>query len=342
VRTEHLQHLACPECKGRLNLLPGHVLSGESVETGRLECDGCRRQYPIERHIPRFVPLENYAAGFGLEWTRHSRTQYDSYTGVKISETRFFKETKWPTKMPGERLLEVGSGSGRFTECAAATGAMVVSVDYSVAVEANYASNGTKPNVLIVQGDIYKLPVRDEYFDKVLCIGVLQHTPDPARAFMELPRYLKPGGRLTVDVYKKKNSIRGYLGRLVSTKYIVRPLTRRMAPEKLYRRVEAYINFMWPIARVINRIPKIGRWLNWRLLVADYRGVFPLPEHLLKEWAILDTFDMLSPRYDYPQTIETVREWFEKAGLEEVEVQYGYNGIEGRGRKKAQEVAVST
>jgi hypothetical protein len=74
-------------------------------------------------------------------------------------------------------------------------------------------------------------------------------------------------------------------------------------------------------------------WLNWRLLVADYRGVFDLPDDLLREWAILDTFDMLSPRYDFPQTQDTLKAWFAQAGMTDVEVHYGYNGIEGRGRK---------
>jgi hypothetical protein len=62
-------------------------------------------------------------------------------------------------------------------------------------------------------------------------------------------------------------------------------------------------------------------------------GVYPLLDDVLKEWAILDTFDMLSPRYDNPQTIDNVREWFERAGLLDIDVHYGYNGIEGRGTK---------
>ena len=33
------------------------------------------------------------------------------------------------------------------------------------------------------------------------------------------------------------------------------------------------------------------------LLIADYRGILDLSEEQLKEWAILDTFDVLSPMY---------------------------------------------
>ena len=68
----------------------------------------------------------------------------------------------------------------------------------------------------------------------------------------------------------------------------------------------------------------------------NYQGLHDLREDAMKEWAILDTFDMLSPTYDDPQKIETVQHWFEEAKLENIEVQYGYNGIEGRGIKHQQ------
>ena len=69
------------------------------------------------------------------------------------------------------------------------------------------------------------------------------------------------------------------------------------------------------------------------LLVMDYRGRYDLSEELLLEWSVLDTFDMLSPAYDERQTIDTFRRWFQTAPLRDVDVHYGYNGIEGRGIK---------
>src|SRR6185437_11529200 len=123
--------------------------------------------------VPRFVPRENYASGFGLEWTKHARTQYDSYSGIRASELRFFGQTGWPRDLTGELILEVGSGSGRFTEQAVSTGATVVSLDYSYAVEANFASNGARSNLLIVQADIFAMPFRPNTFDRVFCFGVL-------------------------------------------------------------------------------------------------------------------------------------------------------------------------
>lgn len=327
MKEEHLKYLVCPVCRQNLILSEVQKESNDSIEAGILKCSKCSKRYNVIHHIPRFVSMDNYAKGFGLEWTKHARTQYDSYSGVSVSETRFFNETKWPRKLDGQIILEVGCGSGRFTEQAASTAAMVVSMDLSYAVEANYASNGSKSNVLIVQGNIYEMPFKENFFDKLLCIGVLQHTPDPEKSFMTLPPYLKSGGSLVIDVYRKHGGLKGF----TETKYWIRPTTRNIEPEKLYKFCKRYIEFMWPVAKFLHKDPYLGRRLIWRLLVADYRGVYNVSENILKEWAILDTFDMLSPAYDYPQTIETVREWFKKANMVNVDVHYGYNGIEGRG-----------
>ena len=321
MKKEHLKYLACPKCGGDLKISRIKEEENGLIKTGQLLCGLCHLTYDIVRFIPRFVSSENYASSFGLEWTKNARTQYDSYTNSRISERRFFEETKWSRNMKGQTILEVGSGAGRFTEQAASSGAMVVSMDYSCSVEVNYQSNGKKGNVLIVQADIYSMPFKKNYFEKLFCIGVLQHTPDVKKAFFALPQFLKPGGSLVIDVYRKPTRF--------ITKYMIRHLTKRINHELLYKMCKIYICFMWPIARLINRLPR-GRTINWMLLIADYRGAYELPEKILKEWAILDTFDMLSPAYDQPQRLVEVRDWFKQAGLRDVEIDYKYNSLRGR------------
>jgi SAM-dependent methyltransferase len=284
-------------------------------------------------YIPRFVPPDNYAAGFGFQWLCHARTQHDRYSGTRISEQRFFAETRWPRRLEGQLILEVGCGSGRFTAQALSTGATVVAVDLSQAVDVNRSCQAEAENLLLVQADLYGLPFAGPQFDKVFCLGVLQHTPDVRQAFFCLPEFLKPGGQLVVDVYDQRPGLLGMLASLCRTYYWVRPLTRRMPPERLHRWVSWYVDRMWPLARRINRLPGIGRRLNRLLLIADYRGRYRLTEEQLKEWAVLDTFDMLSPRYDQRQTLQTVRRWFQDAPLDQIDVRYGHNGIEGRGVK---------
>jgi uncharacterized protein YbaR (Trm112 family) len=328
MREGHLRHLVCPMCHGDLAVDKIVEKSGDVVRSGELRCCSCEREYPVVRSVPRFAPVENYASSFGYEWTRHARTQYDSCSGIPVSENRFFEETCWGRDLRGQIIAEIGSGSGRFTEQAASTGALILSLDYSYAVEANYASNGWRENVCIVQGDVCRMPFRRRHVDKVFCFGVLQHTADVRESFMALTELLVPGGELVVDLYRK-----GILSTYLQTKYYVRPLTRRMSSDMLYRMVVAWVELMWPVCEVIGRLPVIGASINWRLLVGDYRGL-SLPGDSPKQWAILDTFDMLAPRYDSPQRIETIREWFDEAGLVESDVRYGFNGIQAKGRAR--------
>lgn len=325
MRLEHLRLLCCPACSGDLNLASYRDDDGK-VESGQLRCALCQCEYPIVRHIPRFVSSPNYSASFGIEWNLHSRTQFDDHTGLPFSEKRFFEESRWPTRLDDEIVIDAGSGAGRFTAIAASTNATVLSLDYSDAVEANYASNGSRDNVLIVQGDVYRMPFREA--DRVFCFGVIQHTPDPRQAFLSLLRHVKPGGHVAADVYVKS------FGRYVlGTKYWVRPLTRRIRPETLDRWTRRYVDAMWPVAKIVRKIPMIGKALNWRLLIADYSHQIG-DDVTLRDWAYLDTFDMLSPRYDYPQTLRTVRRWGTEAKLEDFEAERCAHGIAIRGRSR--------
>ena len=266
-----MHYLYCPECAYALVLRDAQTDEDGRIAEGMLACDGCAAAYPIESYIPRFVPAEKYASGFGLQWTIHDRTQYDAESGIPLSETRFFHETRWPRRLEEEVVIEAGSGSGRFTEPAAATGATILSFDYSYAVEANYRSNGHRPNVLIVQADILKMPFRPGGADRVFCIGVLQHTPDPRRAFIALRNCVREGGELVADIYLK--SVRRYV---LGTKYWVRPLTRRLPPEYLYRATERYISFVWPLARLVRRIPRVGPALTGAFLSATIVVCLPM------------------------------------------------------------------
>lgn len=325
----HLHLLVCPETQRPLTLAPDAVIQDDRIRSGFLVEPESGRRYPIVDAIPRFVSESNYCDSFGLEWNIHSRTQYDQVSAHNTSEARFAKETRWGWDLAGETILEPGSGAGRFTEQALKTGATVVSMDYSQSVVANYASNGGHPNLLLVQGSLYQMPFRPASFDRIFSFGLLQYTPDPEKSFKTLVAYLKPGGRIVSDVYMKT-----VVNWLLNTKYWVRPFTRGLPPEILYPRIKSYVDFMWPLVRLLRHVPLVGKGLNWRLLVADYSKTLPnAPDHVLKEWAYMDTFGMLAPPYDHPQTLSTFRRWHLEAGLVDVDVHYGYNGVEGRGRK---------
>ena len=147
--------MACPECRGEIAVQGIEEETDDRIKSGILYCVKCAKTYPIKSYIPRFVPADNYADNFGFQWNRYAEAQYDSQLKLPMSESRFYLTTNWPKKMDGSLILEAGCGAGRFTEIVLATGATVVSFDYSNAVEANYKMNGGDSNLLVVQGDIF-------------------------------------------------------------------------------------------------------------------------------------------------------------------------------------------
>jgi uncharacterized protein YbaR (Trm112 family) len=321
-----LEILACPACKGNLHLTAVAENAGE-VERGSLLCTGCRRQYPIVRYVPRFVPSENYAGNFGFQWNEFRLTQLDSHSKLPLSRERFLVSTGLPAGgVAGKTALDVGCGAGRFAEVALNAGADLVALDYSSSVDACWLNLGPHPRLNVVQGDIYHLPFKPEIFDVIYCLGVLQHTPDVKQAFMALPEQVKPGGRLVVDVYRKA------FWQYFWPKYWLRPLTKRLPQDRLFALVNFMVKYMLPISAAINKLPYMGSKLRYLIPVCNYALDFPLTPEQVKEWAILDTFDMLAPAHDQPQLMTTLLTWFQEAGLDNVEV-FAHRFLIGRGVK---------
>jgi SAM-dependent methyltransferase len=299
----------------------GCIVEGAFSRSGRV--------YPIVRGVPRFSPRENYAQSFGFQWQTYSTTQLDSKAmWSHVSERRLFDDTGWSTHLGGQRILEAGSGMGRFTEILAPTGATIATFDYSPAVDANFANNGLFENISFAQADIMSPPFEIGSFDKVLCIGVVQHTPSPRKAFASLVRFLKPGGEIFIDCYRLhwKSLFRG--------KYYVRPITRHLPADVLHRLIELHVGWLFPLTGRLHDLigPKAAK-LSWALAMADYRDRFDVDEKVAREYTMLDTFDMLAPKFDRPQTIAQVRSWFESEQLVDIDVRPGSNGIVARGRR---------
>lgn len=106
----------------------------------------------------------------------------------------------------------------------------------------------------------------------------------------------------------------------------------RMPQTKLFELLERIVPILQPVSGHLGRIPVMGRTLKRLIPVADYTGIYPLSDQQLREWALLDTFDMLAPKYDNPHTSWKVREWLENAGLVDVEVLHEGHLV-GRGCK---------
>jgi SAM-dependent methyltransferase len=322
-----LEDLRCPETGEALELNILTEGKGGDVLSGQLVAKKSGQSYDIQNGIPRFVPLENYAASFGMQWNKFSDTQLDSVNGSKISEERFFGQTQWPRKMKGQKILEAGCGMGRFSQIALSTGADLYSLDYSTAVDAARKNMKAHPNHCLVQASIYEMPFERESFDKIFCFGVLQHTPDVAKTFASLVPYLKPGGELVVDVYAAPVS-------WFHPRQIFRPVTKRMNRDRLYKMVKAVAPPLMKMSNVVAAIPKAGDVFRHAVPIANYTGRYPaLSKDQLLEWAVLDTFDWLSPEYEQPQRAATVRRWFEEHAFENLHIERNVGIYIARGIK---------
>ncbi len=302
--------------------------SALQLDAGKL-IDTDKNVFPVINGIPRFVEEDNYADSFGFQWNLFDETQIDRNSKTTISADRFYKNTTWTNEvLKGKKFLEAGSGAGRFTEVILKTDADLYSIDYSNAVEANWKNNGCKKDFFLSQANIYALPFKKEFFDYILCFGVIQHTPDVKASFFALIKFLKPGGEIAVDVYSKNWKTIFY------TKYWIRPFTKRMNKNKLLSIINWYVPKWFPISSILLKIPFAGKFLAQVIPIANYTKQFPfLNKKQRVEWAMLDTFDMLSPTHDNPQSLQTLKLWAIEAKLEVLFCGKGDNGYVLKAKK---------
>ena len=105
---------------------------------------------------------------------------------------------------PGERVLEIGPGTGYYTldlaEWVGHEGAIEVFDLQQEMLDHTIRSAREKGlwNVNPTRGDAQVLPYEDDSFDAAILITVLGEIPDQDAALREIARVLRPGGRLIV------------------------------------------------------------------------------------------------------------------------------------------------
>lgn len=304
-----------------------------SCETSLFVCqEGCR--FPLVNGIPRFTDHSKYVSAFGVQWNKFRRTQLDSFTGKPISRDRLTRLIGCSLDvLRGRTVLEAGCGAGRFTEILLDAGARVVAVDMSSAVEANRANCGGYKNHLVCQGDMLALPFAPDQFDIVMCIGVVQHTPEPERTIQALCSHVKPGGLLAIDHY-------GYGYPMTRLRRVLRACLLRMPVWFGYSFSIVLVSGLWPIHRLswaLRALPgfaAVHRHLERVSPVVDHHAVYgELGPRLVRQWALLDTHDLLTDVYKHFRSPAEIARCLEACGMSQIESWSGGNGVEARARK---------
>jgi SAM-dependent methyltransferase len=270
--------LQCPRCRGPLEL------EGEPPRS--LACRLCSQTYPIIGDVPRLAG-ESYAASFGRQWNR-----YDVMRPEEDEATFRVKTGANPEDLAGRLVLDAGCGGGRYARLLGGRGARVVGVDLSSAVDKAAALCAGMPDVLIAQADLLDLPVAEGAFDLVYSIGVLHHTPDPRRAFAQIARRVKPGGRLAVWLYRRNTPPQEWLNS------VLRALSTRL-PAPVLEPLCVGLG-------ALGGVPVLNRTLNKLANFSNH------PDRTLR---ICDNFDWYAPRYQSHHTVDELRRWFVEEGF---------------------------
>lgn len=200
-----LEMLCCPACRGKLNYEPA---------SEQLSCPACAFEFPIVEGIPVLFPVNvkaRFQELFGRYWDSEERAKtYDTFvTGEEsLTGTHYHRgEVETTLRVMGElgpcRLLDCGCGNGRFFQYYP-PGILTVGIDASLNLLRVCREKGRYK--YLVCCELEHIPFRDESFDRLVCVRVIQHLHRQREAVIEMSRVCKPEGEATIHCYNEWNS----------------------------------------------------------------------------------------------------------------------------------------
>lgn len=241
--------------------------------------------------IPRFV-ADEHLQSFGDQWTTYEvahddedRATFTAKTGVPLDALK------------GLRVLDAGCGGGRYAKVCGEAGASVIGADHTRAVDKAAQLCAHLNDVRFVQADLKHLPLEPESFDFVFSIGVMHHDADTRRVFDAVARFVKPGGRYSVWLYRRNQ----WWQEMINSG--LRNVTTRLPAFCLKPFCHA--------GAVLGGIPLVNRTLN---------KVVNFSAHNSYQNRVCDTFDWWAPRFQHHHSVEELSIWFHEAGFSEIQV----------------------
>jgi len=143
---------------------------------------------------------------------RSAEKRYPKYTSEYFKRMEIALESRHDTRakfsyvmktiipLKGERVLDLGCGTGHYLMELERAGCEGVGVDFSLEALkiARQLKKLKKGSFSLIRGDVEKLPFLSEYFDKVLLVDTIEHLKNPISSLREIRRTLKVGGKLII------------------------------------------------------------------------------------------------------------------------------------------------
>jgi ubiquinone/menaquinone biosynthesis C-methylase UbiE len=146
-------------------------------------------------------------------WEQAAKTRMGKY--LTQLETCFLQKTIDQEK--NHMVVDVGAEAGRFSLLAANSNTTVVGIDIDA-----YSLRRLKQknrDVIVIQADARKIPLKDGSFDAIFMIEVLDYIPQISEALSECNRVLKPGSSLVLS-FGNKSSLKAKIREIQGKSYL--------------------------------------------------------------------------------------------------------------------------
>jgi uncharacterized protein YbaR (Trm112 family)/SAM-dependent methyltransferase len=315
--------LTCRSCGADYPIIDGiPVILPEELRTmlgvmGRFKPERDDRIHALLDHV-KTVPSDDASlfnkiqkanqSNYGYEWKAFYREfagWEEVYRGYYVFEGDEF--------FAGKLGLDAGCGNGRYTNVPTRKIAEMVGLDLSNAIEVAYHRSREDPLLHTVQGDIFHMPFRQDFFDFAQTLGVIHITPDPEAALAAIKQCVIPDGKIWLYVYpsfKDENWVRYYLLKVVNQ---IRRITVRMPSNYLYYLLYLILPlvliFLYYPSVAMSRIP----WLR------RYSTILPYNHEQYKGLSFREIHMNLFDRFGNPverrYDREEMNDWMKRAGF---------------------------
>jgi SAM-dependent methyltransferase len=176
-----------------------------------LACQACGAQFPVRDGIVSFLSAQELTEqdererGMRDEESVWYDPMFEGYTNAVEVPAAVRRVDR-----PSGPILDAGCGTGRITEALVALGRPIIALDYSEACLRRMLARTAGAEVLAVQSDLRRLPIRDATMSAATCIETYSQfrADDRARIVAELGRVLAPDGLLSISAFNYNSVFR--------------------------------------------------------------------------------------------------------------------------------------
>jgi SAM-dependent methyltransferase len=318
-----VEKLACPECRGGIEVAESLEENALRILRGTLQCTSCARHYPIDMGVPRLVKVAEDVAEvcnrFAFQWLSRWNGKFEGDRCYGFDDDIYIGWVKDQLQSrrvpePGEWLLDAGCGSGEKTQVLArlCPEQNVVGLDLGLpSLEKAAARFGDLPNLDYVQGNIMEPPFKERQFDSGMSLGVLHHTPNTRQAFAIFRRLLKEETTCVIWIYPTYGEGPEWRMPYIARDFVTFGQGYRMPTSVLKLIAHSLVIVGYPIVQFFFK--KCYRRIRKDLSFFDVDNMTRKERY---DAQVFYCFDTLLPRYQWRHKIKEVESWFVEEDLQ--------------------------